>query len=271
MTADAKVGLLLGLVFIVIIAFLVNGLPNYFKRSEIEVISQDVAVPLPNRIIAPPLEDYVPSIKRPVVNPREVSLPTGEEKIEVTIAAVDTPVEPKAVVSNAEPKVKTYEVQDLDTLSSILEKVYGSDGKKKSSVELIAKANELDSPDLIRVGQILKMPDLSAGGSNKDKGVSLVGNIAEFISKVTHKKPEVKKPEVKKTEVKKPEVKKPDNTRSLVYKVKAGECLSEIASKQCGTIKYVDEIVKLNKLDDADDIFEGMVLKLPRVQSSKRS
>jgi nucleoid-associated protein YgaU len=264
MTADAKVGLLLGLVFIVIIAFLVNGLPNYFKRSEIEVISQDVAVPLPNRIIAPPLEDYIPSVKL-TVKPREVSPPTGEEKIEVTIAAVETPVKSKVVASNPKPKVKTYEVQDLDTLSSILEKVYGS-GDKQYTVELIAKANDLDSPDLIYVGQVLKMPDLSVSASKKGKGPTLVGNIAEFIKKVTQKKPEAKK-----VVVKKPEVKKPVKPKSREYKVKAGECLSEIASEQCGTIRYVDAIVKLNKLDDADDIFEGMVLKLPRVQSSKRS
>ena len=34
MTSDAKVGLLLGLVFIVIIAFLINGLPNLLAESE---------------------------------------------------------------------------------------------------------------------------------------------------------------------------------------------------------------------------------------------
>ena len=34
MTTDAKVGLLLGLVFIVIIAFLINGLPDFLKASE---------------------------------------------------------------------------------------------------------------------------------------------------------------------------------------------------------------------------------------------
>ena len=33
MTSDAKVGLLLGLVFIVIIAFLINGLPNILKND----------------------------------------------------------------------------------------------------------------------------------------------------------------------------------------------------------------------------------------------
>ena len=33
MTADAKVGLLLGLFFIVIIAFLVNGLPNFIQKE----------------------------------------------------------------------------------------------------------------------------------------------------------------------------------------------------------------------------------------------
>jgi hypothetical protein len=34
MTADAKVGLLLGLVFIVLIAFLINGLPGFLNPEQ---------------------------------------------------------------------------------------------------------------------------------------------------------------------------------------------------------------------------------------------
>ena len=46
MTADAKVGLLLGLVFIVIIAFLINGLPNLLKGDGTDdVIKSSVTKP----------------------------------------------------------------------------------------------------------------------------------------------------------------------------------------------------------------------------------
>ena len=36
MTSDAKIGLLLGLVFIFVIAFIINGLPNFGDRSKAE-------------------------------------------------------------------------------------------------------------------------------------------------------------------------------------------------------------------------------------------
>lgn len=39
MTSDAKIGLLLGLVFIFVIAFIINGLPNFGNRSQAEVTS----------------------------------------------------------------------------------------------------------------------------------------------------------------------------------------------------------------------------------------
>lgn len=257
MTADAKVGLLLGLVFIVIIAFLVNGLPNYFKRGEVDVISKDVEVRLPNKIIDIPLEDYVPSVKK-TVEPRHVAVPKEQHETELTRAVNDTSVDRLAPPKKPEPKVTVfkYEVQDGDNLGRILEKHYGLLGKKESTVQVVVNANKLDNRDLIQVGKVLTLPDLSKGISKTDKDTSF---IADLINKVTKKKPEVKKPEVK----------KPVKMERREYKVKAGECLSEIASKQCGTIKFVDEIVKLNKLDDADDIVEGKVLKLPPVQLGK--
>ncbi len=47
MTADAKVGLLLGLAFIVIIAFLINGLPDFWDGSRAKT---GVAVDINNRV-----------------------------------------------------------------------------------------------------------------------------------------------------------------------------------------------------------------------------
>jgi len=47
------------------------------------------------------------------------------------------------------------------------------------------------------------------------------------------------------------------------YTVKDGDTLSEIAQTYLGTVKRADEILKLNKIDDADEIFAGRVLRLP--------
>jgi len=38
MTSDAKIGLLLGLVFIIIIAFVINGLPDFLQPDEEKVL-----------------------------------------------------------------------------------------------------------------------------------------------------------------------------------------------------------------------------------------
>ena len=51
MTSDAKIGLLLGLVFIVIIAFVINGIPSFFDRDgSDEVINTSVTNFSGNRI-----------------------------------------------------------------------------------------------------------------------------------------------------------------------------------------------------------------------------
>ena len=44
MTSDAKIGLLLGLVFIFIIAFLINGLPSFHSRNNNELTTNGVGL-----------------------------------------------------------------------------------------------------------------------------------------------------------------------------------------------------------------------------------
>lgn len=48
------------------------------------------------------------------------------------------------------------------------------------------------------------------------------------------------------------------------YVVRAGDVLSKIASRECGSLSAQDSIVSLNGLSDPDTIREGMELKLPR-------
>ena len=81
MTTDAKVGLLLGLVFIVIIAFLINGLPDFLRplpagdcvaasvggsQGRSVIIGapayqavEDVTTSIPLRVSEPPTEEHV--------------------------------------------------------------------------------------------------------------------------------------------------------------------------------------------------------------------
>ena len=48
------------------------------------------------------------------------------------------------------------------------------------------------------------------------------------------------------------------------YTVKDGDSLSLISQKFFGTTKMIYEILKLNDMDDADKIYAGKILKLPK-------
>ena len=93
MTADAKIGLLLGLIFIVIIAFLVNGLPNFFRTEEAPAaIDTSIPEPQPNMVIPVP-EDYeVRVADAPPL--RQVEPPTDDFTFEIPSAASQTPPNP---------------------------------------------------------------------------------------------------------------------------------------------------------------------------------
>lgn len=262
MTADAKVGLLLGLVFIVIIAFLVNGLPNVFRVGEAAAaIETAVAeLPMPNLILEGPVNDErlphesgVPLRQPPAPTEVEVvQLPGGavESPAEAADAAGQAPVAPVA----GEPQVTRHTVKDGEYLTTIACMTYGTErGKRKSTIEAIAKANGLKSPDVLQIGQLLVLPDLDAvparAAAAAAEGNTLVERITDMFERVKPKS-----------------IDKPKKEEFMEYVVQRGECLSEISTKHFGTWKRQDEIVKLNRdrVRDADDVMVGMILRLPK-------
>ncbi|HEY5140445.1 MAG TPA: hypothetical protein VIJ25_14180, partial [Methylococcales bacterium] len=54
MTTDAKIGLLLGLVFIVIIAFVINGLPSFHNNSASNDLTRDYVTGVGNKPVGLP-------------------------------------------------------------------------------------------------------------------------------------------------------------------------------------------------------------------------
>jgi nucleoid-associated protein YgaU len=61
-----------------------------------------------------------------------------------------------------------------------------------------------------------------------------------------------------------PRISEPAPTKKgRTHVVQSGDTLGEISQKYLGTVKRMNEIVKLNGLDDADDIRLGMTLKIP--------
>lgn len=250
MTSDAKIGLLLGLAFIFMIAFLINGLPSFHNQnssSELtintvgsqnkqlgiaskarEVINQDVrfSTPLPKRPSA--TQRTTPDKPTASIQP----LPKAEKK-----------QRPNKVEPGRPALPKVYVVKQGDNLAVIAQKFYGPDqGNKNINVTRIFKANAklLKSPDEIYEGQKLTIPPLSAltAGKNKINSASST-TILEKVKSIT--------------------------TRHKRYIVRLGDSLWQIAAAQLGDGKRYGEIAKLNGdiLDNADSLAVGMRLKMP--------
>jgi nucleoid-associated protein YgaU len=244
MTADAKVGLLLGLTFIVIIAFLVNGLPNFFGgKKDHAAIDTSIPEPQPSIVIPAPVDYGMRLAEAPPL--RQMDPPTDSDSFEIPSAASQTPSTPTMETPEPPRKVTRYKVSKGDYVINIAAKIYGPEiGRKPTTIAAIVKANKLPAPYVIQIGQILEMPDLSRA----DQRSTLLS------MKLFEKAKKVVKDTLGKNKI-------------VEYTVKDGDCLSMISAKHLGTCKRVDEILKLNKdhIDSADDIVAGMVLKLPKL------
>lgn len=257
MTADAKVGLLLGLVFIIIIAFLINGLPNIMENQDGEGIIPMQRTPkemLPIEYGAAQVVNYNTSpAKVPI---RETEAPERNKVIDLPDVKSDAE---KAVVKkiteadntqNTPAGNRTVIVRSGESLSSIAQRVYGQImGNKLDVIEQVARINGLDSPDLIKQGQPLKFPDLS-----------------ELFEPVKKNQPvkEAKNPDPGLFERAKNFLSTKSEPEHSTYIVKEDESLWEIASNKLGKGSRYKEILALNKsIKDENDIKAGTKIKLP--------
>jgi len=255
MTSDAKVGLLLGLVFIVIIAFLINGLPNLLKGdSTDDLITNSVSEPNNNYVN---LREHAGQAVR-IVNgynddrrfntsgeiDNEIKPPAP---IEVMTIEPPTPTPPTQIITPPKPVipvVKKYTVVPGDNLSKIAVKMYGAEeGNRYVNINKIFNANKsiLDSVNDVRDGQVLIIPPL---------------NTAQFELVPMPEKPSVSVVEKIKAALKKPELPR--------YTTKDGDSLWSIAASKLGDGNRYNEIAKLNKLEDEDTVGVGITLKLPK-------
>ena len=259
MTSDAKVGLLLGLVFIVIIAFLINGLPSLMADGGGEDAFETlVAGSNENLALGSRADDAVQAIQNslfPPQEPRQVPLESlkesdkrfgngGQDEILEHFKVVKVQKPPR-------PKERIYTVRDGDSLGAIAKAVYGSEeGNRRAIVQNLFEANKgiLKSPDDLLVGQKLKVPSLSAlsavpnaggGAVGSDDGV--LGKLGDAIKNVFNKP---KPPE---------------------YVIKDGDSLWAIATKMLGDGNRYHEIKSLNKeIYDEEELYVGMRLRLPK-------
>lgn len=280
MGSDAKIGLLLGLVFIFLIAFLINGLPNFLKdRNNNELTTNMVGLQnnppglAAKERKAQEVFNRIESVKkRPVkvqISPTdnqsirfETALPKNVSAVKKTNRAIEikrtaAPVLPAPIITpkrgaeTVKPTLpKVYVVGEGDNLAVIAKKLYGSEqGSKRTNIARIFDANRrfLESPDEIYVGQKLVIPSLSAPVPDKSRVSSvLASSMLEKIKSIGKRHLSA------------------DGHRRR-YVVQEGDSLWRIAAEQLGNGSRYSEIAGLNAdiLDDEDSLAVGMRLKMP--------
>ena len=152
-----------------------------------------------------------------------------------------------------------YKVKKGDTLSEIALRYH-------TTVDALAKANGIKNVNLIRIGQVLKIPR-----QQEKNGDVYVVKKGDTLSEIAKKFNTSVGNLVKINHIKNPDLiyvgqklKVPNHKKSNGYKkyvVKSGDTLSEIALKHHTNVR---ELVKINHIKDPDKIYVGQVLKIPR-------
>jgi nucleoid-associated protein YgaU len=281
MTSDAKIGLLLGLVFIFIIAFIINGLPSFRgDKNNNELTTNMVGFEGEQPGLGGRAQEVIrrtePIIERPfgkvqttvAEEPQtrfEMLLPDSTSVVkDVLVEKASEDIKPavQAVVNDMKQSSvnstwqKIYVVADGDTLADIAMKFYGAEkGNKIKNIAKIFEANRklLKSADEIYVGQKLEIPPLpSLADTSKMQGV--------FPKQVFEKVDSIGQRQISTTPSGIVNAK-----QSRIYVVREGDSLWRIAAEQLGNGDRYPEMSKLNTdiLEDEDTLEVGMKLRLP--------
>ncbi len=266
MTSDAKIGLLLGLVFIFIIAFIINGLPRFRSNTNNNELTTNMVNSQNDPIGIAAKERKVPGVinrVQRVKRERDDEAQTSsddQEKIRYQVQlSKDDPVveaaDDKARINEPSPVKpdfpKIYVVSEGDNLSVIALKFYGPEkGNKIITVNRIFEANRkvLKSPHDIPVGQKLVIPLL------RDKPDSAFPkSLFERVKSIGRKS--FSADSSKKTRAK----------RYRQYVVRENDNLWLIAAEQLEDGTRYTEISELNAgiIEDEDNIPVGLSLKIP--------
>ena len=287
MTSDAKIGLLLGLVFIFIIAFIINGLPGFRNDTN----NNELTTKWANQQNGPPgiagkerkaqeVFNWEERIKKEPVTGIDTTA-ADKEKIRYTTPLEDIgsivrdalrlettdkidPVTPASITANKtevkEPEStrpalpQTYVVVEGDSLAEIAKKFYGpEEGNKRINVTRIFEANRklLKLADEIYVGQQLVIPPLATSTGDKGKiGSTFSTTLFERVQSIGRKPLSAKGLTAK---------------QSKQYVVREGDSLWRIATERLGDGSRYKEIYNLNTgiLDDEDSLVVGMRLRMP--------
>jgi len=207
MAADVKIGLLLSLVFVFVLAFVLNSVPHSGNRGgSSDPASVVVADPPGIRPGIPP-EALLPKPVSPAPAERP-AVPKTQERYRTSLPDVAAPEESdkpaesaSPVAAEAEKDVKPakpvppivrYTVCDGDSLAYIARKFYGPvQGNKRENVMKIFEANRgvLKSADQIDVGQELVIPPLGASQPQKNSEQTIFsGSMFEKVDSIGRKR-----------------------------------------------------------------------------------
>ncbi len=266
MTSDAKIGLLLGLVFIFIIAFIINGLPRFRSNTNNNELTTNMVNSQNDSIGIAAKErkaqgafNRAQRVKQERADEAQTSSDDQAKiRYQVPLSGDDSVVEAandKARINEPSPVKpdlpKIYVVSKGDNLAVIAQKFYGPEkGNKKINIARIFEANRklLKSPDEVYEGQKLIIPLL------KDKVESVFPkSLFEKVKSISRKLTSSDTP------------KTPSAKRNRQYVVREGDSLWQIAATQLGDGTRYEEISELNTdiLEDEDDIPVGLRLRMP--------
>ncbi len=286
MTRDVKIGLLLGLAFIFMIAFVINGLPS-FRGDSNELTNTMVGPPNKQPGIGANERDFInltesfenqpfrpeyqlpkePDIRYTTKLPQDPVVVKGNNASNLNNSDIVKIVTPRRIenertnirkIETVKPKPalpKIYEVTDGDNLALIAKQFYGDlEGNKTVNIMRIFEANRslLKAEDEIQVGQKLIIPPLRDSALSKEKKKDgLVSSIVEKVTSIGREHLSLKKPN------------RPKQGKS--YTVREGDSLWKIAADQLGDGSRYTDVAKLNDdvLSDEDSLTVGMTLKMP--------
>lgn len=293
MTADAKIGLLLGLFFIVIIAFLINGLPNFVRQNDSKPLNAAITTsPGSELIIDNGLADAIhrlrPQIElrqtepssevlvidptpqpMPQQSPETAVLPQTEGSAETAAAILQAPAPkqsspaPKqsSTVESIPPAPRPLQPVSLKSKTHIVQS-----GEHLASIAQKYYGKEEGNRRLViqklyeANAKTLKSPDRVQAGDKL-----IIPPLDELLGSA---KPSASQPSetlLNKFSTLLDRVGKDDTKKVSEYVVRQGDSLWSISEQTLGDGKRYNEIIQLNKdrIKDADDVTAGMTLKIP--------
>ena len=247
MTSDAKIGLLLGLVFIFVIAFIINGLPNLKPQTSKAVTPNMVSVPDDGLGITRRTTEAHEALDWSALTDWE----TAEETPEVAESAEPVVQEPEPLPEPAQTQVaddqgvrSEFPIPSISSIDALLDRVVA--GLQREPLETV----DMDVP------------------------ASAVVSERPAVAGTPRLQPA---PEPPTTVTAVPEVREPSRTTSMlnklvgkIYVVEDGDNLGSIAKKVYG-LEEGNRVVNINRIFEANkellkskhEVFVGQKLVIP--------